>query len=247
MKTKHYYENFSNEYLTKDFFSRNPRHERISYLISKFICKNASVLDVGCGVGINAREISKITKKITCLDISKNNIEKAKIVLNDDRIDFVEYDLIEWNTTKKYDIITLFDVVEHIPKDSLGQVMGKLKKLLHEKGLIILSYPSPEYQDFLKIKSPEKLQVIDERVEISELLHYGFKLKYFEYIDIWKKNQYCHAALTVKNSLDELETEKKVFLIRFLNVCKKKSKHLNWFLKNIFIRFRLKQAGKTNR
>jgi len=56
---KNYYELFSDRYLLKDLKKRNIRQAKISKLIYEFVEKNAVVLDIGCGIGINARELLK--------------------------------------------------------------------------------------------------------------------------------------------------------------------------------------------
>jgi len=53
------------------------------------------------------------------LDLSKNNIKKSKLLINNSRVQYIQADIITWECDRYFDIITLFDVIEHISKKEL--------------------------------------------------------------------------------------------------------------------------------
>ena len=65
----------------------DPRHEETRELISSFIGKNSSVLDIGCGTGALARHLAPRCKQVAGLDLSSRMIEEANYP-------FIPYSLI---------------------------------------------------------------------------------------------------------------------------------------------------------
>jgi len=54
-----------------------PKIMRLVQIFSKLKLVETA-LDVGCGTGVNTEEISKITNKVVCLDLSENMIKYGK-------------------------------------------------------------------------------------------------------------------------------------------------------------------------
>jgi hypothetical protein len=65
-------------------------------------------------------------------------------------------------------------------------------------GVLLLTYPSPEYQRYLMQERPDELQIVDNVIEIEALFGEasaaGWHLKSFSYVDVWQENQYIHAV-----------------------------------------------------
>ncbi|NTV47034.1 MAG: hypothetical protein HGB11_11055, partial [Chlorobiales bacterium] len=95
-----------------------------------------------------------------------------------------------------YDFVLFADVIEHIPIEKHGQVFALVERILSERGVVVLTLPTPEYQRYLKANKPEALQVVDEEVELQDILgNTSLKPIYFKYQHIWMKNQYMHVVL----------------------------------------------------
>ncbi|MGB1251868.1 MAG: hypothetical protein ACPG8W_14710, partial [Candidatus Promineifilaceae bacterium] len=114
------------------------------------------------------------------------------------------------------------DVVEHIPLATRPQLLQHLAGLLDAGGRLIMTYPTPAYQQHLRQHDPDKLQVIDEDVHLGDLLHESGLLPYhFQTMPIWHDNMYNHAVLTNDISYRELPTpisQKVINTIRNLSV-----------------------------
>ena len=156
-------------------------YEYISYLnfIIKLI-KNInfdSLLDIGCGDGRLLSEINKIfpEKKLTGVDYSTRAIQLAKALNN--KIDFICLDINKNNLNKKYDIITLMEVLEHIPLNKINNFISHVHNLAANNGYLIMTVPSNNE----KIAS-HHYQHFDYQL-IENCLRNYFKIEKFFYIN----------------------------------------------------------------
>ena len=105
----------------------------------KKILKNKKILDFGCGWGgflkqiTEAKLLTGIELREECINYIKKKIKKIEVTNNIN------------NLNDKYDIITLFHVLEHIPYQI--ETLKKIKKQLSKNGKVIIEVPSA--QDFL--------------------------------------------------------------------------------------------------
>jgi 2-polyprenyl-3-methyl-5-hydroxy-6-metoxy-1,4-benzoquinol methylase len=96
------------------------KHRHIGYhdfFVSNII-KGSSVLDIGCGIGALAYDIAAKIKgsKVTGIDIENKNIENAIRKYKSGNLEFIHGDALKELPDKKYDILVLSNVLEHIKK-----------------------------------------------------------------------------------------------------------------------------------
>lgn len=151
MSYSHYYTkwNIQNEK------SITERVKRYLYLldelnISKTNIKNA--LDIGCGDGVFSKAQSEYgILNCTGIDIDETQIALAKknfsncIQVNDS----MEY-LHE--NKNQYDLVTLFDVLEHIPKFNQVPTLIKIRESLTENGILVLKVPNANFSFGLRFR-----------------------------------------------------------------------------------------------
>lgn len=103
--------------------------------IKKFKSPPAKVLDVGCSFGGFVRTFLEHQYDAEGMDISSFAIAEAK---KDFRLRNRLFcsDLLNFSSKKKYDIITLIEVLEHLPYPDL--VFQKLSELLNPNGLLVI-------------------------------------------------------------------------------------------------------------
>lgn len=105
-----------------------------------------SLLDVGCGDGKFLAELYEACPKcprFVGLDYSQRAVDLARFMTTDMEIEFV-CDSIEGfkGPGGSFDIITLIEVLEHIPLDKLGKCLESLHSNLNSNGYLFITVPS---------------------------------------------------------------------------------------------------------
>lgn len=95
----------------------NPKHDIMKY--HDFFVDNVKtsdrVLDIGCGIGLVARDLSKKAAYVTGIDTLPKSIAEAKRRnLDQQNITFILGDATTYAFKEKFDVITLSNVLEHI-------------------------------------------------------------------------------------------------------------------------------------
>lgn len=116
-----------------------------------------NVLDFGCGSGNMAEVMYRNRYKGNCylgLDIRKKTIENNSEAFKDvPWVSFREQDLCDENLklnmigintvepVKQWDLITCFEVAEHVGKQRVPQLLKNIKKLMTKDTLLLISTP----------------------------------------------------------------------------------------------------------
>ena len=89
-----------------------------------------TVLNVGVGNGHSglARQLPYLNfKRLDLLDVHEPYLEAAKArVWNAEKVNFIPSDIRDFNTDI-YDIVLMFDVLEHLPKEDSLAIMDRIK------------------------------------------------------------------------------------------------------------------------
>jgi len=219
-KVTNFYNNFAENYLIKDRISINRRHLYIFKQEKKVIKeiqastqkRKLAILELGCGIGI----ISEYMKKwgdVIAVDLSSKAIEICRKTVKG--VKFICQDVTKLDLHRKFDLITLFDLLEHIPSEKWDNLFCVLERHSHENTIICITIPNPRYQSYVKANEPEVLQIIDEVVEIEYLLPLikkrGFYLYNLDTFGIDYKEQYLKIVLKRQTDFKK-EVQKYPFL-----------------------------------
>ena len=129
----------------KEYFSNEPNKFNQSYFLRKLRTINQltkhslpSILDIGCGWG-DFEEVLE-TEKIPYLgiDVNKESIQICKKKGLNCRLGTIKQ--LSNETMKQFDVITLFQVIEHL-KNPLP-ILQSAKKLLKPNGIILITTPN---------------------------------------------------------------------------------------------------------
>ncbi len=104
------------------------------------------ILDAGSGIGAYTFWLAKIfpNAAVTGGEIDKSKLKSAKVIqkeLHLENIDFIYFDLTKIDKSKKYDLIVIVDVLEHI--NNYQQSLKNLYVLLNKGGFVFIHVPQP--------------------------------------------------------------------------------------------------------
>jgi trans-aconitate 2-methyltransferase len=206
MKSSEEIKEFYDNYQFK--FRHNIRHYIIINKLVDFGLKTDSkVLEIGCGNGAITKLIAKKVKKgkISSVDISSESIATARENLkNYSNVSFVISDVIDFNTSEKFDVIVVADMLEHIPMEHHDNLFKKLSAVLEKNGFIFINIPEPKFLEWVAEKEPDKLQVVDQPIHSEGLMNIAYKnglyLKELKSYSIFKMQPDYQYVLFVKKS-----------------------------------------------
>jgi SAM-dependent methyltransferase len=143
------------------------------------ISKNDYVLDVGCGTGGFAEQISK-ESNVICVDTSKTALDYCqrrglKNLVNSTLEDF------EKINTENIKLITMLDVVEHIDDDK--SVIESAYRICADKGILLVTVPAYQWL----WSHHDEMHMHKRRytkTQVSDLIsNAGFKIQYSTYFN----------------------------------------------------------------
>jgi len=97
------------------------------------------IIDVGCGGGLVCEPLARIGAKVTGIDFIKKNIKIAKKHSQNENLNIKYFvsDINNLQLNKKYDVILILEVIEHI--DDWKIILNDLTKNLKPQGIMIIS------------------------------------------------------------------------------------------------------------
>lgn len=143
--------------------------------------KNISILDIGCGYGQTLRALRDLSyTKLEGIDLDENAIEYCK--KNELEVSKSSLEDYLLKNKKKYDILIMSHVLEHIDKSKIVDILGKIRRnLLNKDGELWIMVPNAQantgaywaYEDFTHTT-----------LFTAGSLYYVLKSAGFEHIDI---------------------------------------------------------------
>ncbi|HEY7876809.1 MAG TPA: methyltransferase domain-containing protein [Gemmatimonadaceae bacterium] len=202
-----FYDEFLESRMLRYRLFGSPRLERAARRITAYIKPGDRVLDVGCGIGIITERIARLARdgQVWGVDLSPRNAWYAGRTVRGRNVAFFAADVLSETATirertgGRFDVITMVDVIEHIPVAGRAALFATLRELSAGRALLILTYPSPQYQRYLQANQPQELQIIDNIVELPTLLDEagaaGYSLQHFSLETVRMPNRYVHCVL----------------------------------------------------
>lgn len=107
--------------------------------------ENKSILDLGCGTGQFIKVLlTKGFKNITGVEIDEGQYLKAKEFVPEAKVFHGDIFTHLEKNTEKFDIISLIDVIEHIPKEKVVTLLSLIRQHLSPGGVIIIRTPNAD-------------------------------------------------------------------------------------------------------
>ena len=127
---------------------------RMEYITNRITLEDMEILDIGCGGGILAEELSKKGANVTGIDASEKTIEIAKQHSQENNLKInYECSTLEDHlkkSKKKYDSIICFELIEHVP-DQL-KLINDISKVSKKGSKLFLSTINRNIVSFLFAK-----------------------------------------------------------------------------------------------
>lgn len=129
----------------KKFKGKRPHVRVLKFLNLINIKKGTRILDLGCGRGDLAIECARRGAKVTGIDYSEDGIDIARNALKkqkkniQENVHFFRMDAKNLKfTDNSFDLITSFDVFEHLFKEELEAVMNEISRVLKTGGKLLI-------------------------------------------------------------------------------------------------------------
>jgi 2-polyprenyl-3-methyl-5-hydroxy-6-metoxy-1,4-benzoquinol methylase/uncharacterized coiled-coil protein SlyX len=115
------------------------------YALAKLNAAGKSVLDFGCGTGYGSAALSEVAAGVTGLDIDHAAITWAQATHRNSNLNFhLCTDLGATLQKKSFDVVTCFEMIEHVNYETQQAVIASIAQLLRDDGILIISTPNPE-------------------------------------------------------------------------------------------------------
>ncbi len=194
------FENYAS--LIKDNTSdSNPKYDenyfKAFYLNKLPKDKNIKILDIGCGNGKYLKVLKKYGyNSIFGIDISEEQIKIAKQsnlnVQCSDALEFLK------NNTKKYDVIFLIDVLEHIELEKTFELIDLIYNSLENEGSFFIQVPNA----IAPLSPLRYADITHKRAYTTYSLRQTLKFSGFKYLKFYELAPFVHGTKSfVRNAL----------------------------------------------
>tara|TARA_B100000989_G_scaffold296672_1_gene280415 strand:+ start:740 stop:1474 length:735 start_codon:yes stop_codon:yes gene_type:complete len=112
--------------------------------------KNFNILDIGCGGGILCEPLKRLGADVTGIDTNKFAIEVARSHAQKNRlsIDYYHSSIEDFNTKKKFDLVTCMEVLEHIK--NIDTFIKSIKPILKNDSILVGSTINKTFRSYIK-------------------------------------------------------------------------------------------------
>lgn len=176
------YENYKDENVTKAVRHGNnwvkiERHKLRYQLIKKYK-PSGSLFDLGAGWGHFMLTGKQLGYDVYGIEISEQPYLYSK---NDLKLPVDHIDFFEMKEDKKFDIVTMWDVLEHI--DKADDVIAKCARITAKDGYIVIqvpqidSYFAKKYKENWKMMSLDHVNYFGKKTITQLLANHGYKVE----------------------------------------------------------------------
>lgn len=172
---------------------------------------HSNVLELGSGIGTLTYLLAKTVKNgiIETVEISPKSVEFAKNNLKQKNIRFSVSDIVSYKPQlDSIDFITLFDVIEHIPKEKHDALFQNISSYMGDNTVLLINIPNPDYIEYDQKHQPEVLQIIDQPVHLNFMVRSleknGLDISHLQKYSIWVKNDYVFYVVQKKKPFEEI-------------------------------------------
>ncbi len=170
-----HFKSFMHErYVPGGFWALTEYEHMPRYSFAAGYAKGAKVLDLGCGTGYGSSGLADSAESVLGVDISNEAIEWARDWHIKPGLEFeIRDDLGEGLPAASFDLVTNFEMIEHVTHEMQIQTVKSIARLLKPSGKMIMSTPDPRYTASYGVNPYHLREMTLE--EFTELLEPHFK------------------------------------------------------------------------
>lgn len=141
---------------------------------------NGSVLDLGCGPGNTANEMSSnVYQKYIGVDISEEALAKARKRTMEagrgDKNSFVQHDFVTYRPSQEFDVILFRESIYHVPIGKIKEALNHYAKSLKREGVFVIRIATSdkEHGGVDKPRPMAMVQLLEREFEVVERHRYN--------------------------------------------------------------------------
>ncbi len=162
-----------------NFWFKN-RMKLIRTVFKKFIKKNSHILEVGAGTGYVAENL--INAGFTDYSIGELHLNGLLYAQKRGLTNLYQFDLYDPPFNDEFDVVAMFDVIEHIEND--GKIIQNIGTILKSKGKLVLTVPAHMFlwskiDDISGHKKRYNIKTISDLLKQN-----GFKVRYITHFNL---------------------------------------------------------------
>ncbi len=137
---------FMRERYVPGTWSKIAEYEHIPrYNMALELVAGKNVLDFGCGTGYGSAMMASRAASVTGLDIDAAAITWATKTHRKPALTYIRRDdLGATLPAKSFDVVTCFEMIEHVDHETQKAVISSFARLLKDDGVLLISTPNPE-------------------------------------------------------------------------------------------------------
>ena len=216
---------FMRERYVPGTWSKLARYEHIPrYQFALKFAVDKHVLDFGCGTGYGSAMLADVAKTVTGLDIDSQAQAWAQECHRNPKLNFYQCaDLGASLESQSFDLITCFEMIEHVNHETQKSSIVNFSRLLKDDGLLFISTPNPRVTE-LYGANPYHLREMNE-IEFLELLS-----GQFPHVTLLKQKVRISLSFDVSKKAEEVrwsdqsagECSQSLEPLAFIAICSKK-------------------------
>ena len=132
-------------WMMSDFFQT--KYEYPIKLLQRHVHGHEIVLDMGCGDGRLTSLLADMVYQVVGLDHQILPLLFARLLIQNEKVVLMQYDLMSGSlpiTNHCLDLVSAFDVIEHIPAGALTTLLQEVKRVLKPNGKFVLTTPNKD-------------------------------------------------------------------------------------------------------
>ena len=137
---------FMHERFVPGTWNKIAEYEHIPrYVMVQKLAEGLKVLDFGCGTGYGSAMLVKEAEFVVGVDISEDALQWARHHHRNQHLRFERRDdLGAGLSDNSFDLVTCFEMIEHVSQQAQALVIKNFRRILGTKGKLVISTPNPE-------------------------------------------------------------------------------------------------------